>query len=138
MRFNLLNVCCILFLLTSLSCINDHSVPSATEEKTKLLLRNWRMLEVENGVDSLNGIAKSTLLFSENGALRTQSIFKDGNAYTENKAWMWHPTQPDWILVTRVGQSTFDPQNYRIIRKLTSDTLKITEGNFKFTFVPEL
>jgi len=97
------------------------------------------MLEVESGVDSLkNGIEKSTLLFSEKGALRTQAIFPGGYIYTEDKSWMWHPSQPDWILFTRVGQNTFDPQNYRIIRKLTSDTLKITQGTLNFTFIPEL
>jgi hypothetical protein len=131
-----------LLLLFAISCINDHVIPPDNEEKSKLLLKSWSMLNSEDGADSLAlGLDKSILLFSSDGSYKTTAFITGGGTIVTNRNWKWHPTKPNRILYWYPGQAVDENQNYIDIRELTESSLKITNsssyGPGDYSFVPE-
>jgi len=109
-------------------------------ERTEMLSRKWKMLNIENGVDTLALVDSSFVTFIKSGTYLTEAFVgpKNNGPLVTTLNWRWHSTLSDRIVYWRAGTEIDEDKNYIIIRELSDDTLKITESNFwglsRYTF----
>ncbi|WP_345026582.1 hypothetical protein [Ravibacter arvi] len=113
------------------------------ENRTKLLSRRWRLLRVEDAVDSLGMIYKAYITFTQSGTYLQESFnnVNSVNPSTLKFKWKWDPKDENRIQYWYRGDNPGHEREFMVIRELTETSLKIIHSNpdwsGKFSYVPE-